>query len=366
MRYINAGTSKYVTALVTFCFSMAWAAKTHAYHPAVEALRKCAGVRGCPATVPSDFVLTPSGWFHPSCVVPILEDEVYNLMSGEASRSGGTTRIAPPCGHLPYDAQGTTYSPTARSTQKSPPPSIAHDYLADVHNGVSVSPVSIITATWTVPPAPPSDGATLYYFPAVRNWSPNGLIIQPVLEYNGASDNTPGWAIESWDCCDAQGNILKSASVVPVSPGEVINGAAVGSSCNATTGVCSTWTVQTGTLTRNLWSIGVVTNNPDAFGTGPNEVLAGAFEVWGVDTCSQLAYPRVHFSDVSVADINGRGLSPAAMNWVDNDWNTWPGHVPECWATAGHASGPSTTSVDISWSTCGAPPFLAIESLLLR
>jgi hypothetical protein len=109
-----------------------------------------------------------------------------------------------------------------------------------------------------------------------------------------------------------------------------------------------------------------VTNNTQAFGTGAYQVVAGAFEVYWVDRCSQLAGPGVSFGNVLVQDINGNILSPAAMHWVDNDWIAWPGGVPECWTTATHVANQNLTTANINWSLCGAPPLSAIESLLLR
>jgi len=109
-----------------------------------------------------------------------------------------------------------------------------------------------------------------------------------------------------------------------------------------------------------------MTNNNVPFGVFPLQVVAGAFEVWWVDTCSQLPYPGVSFGSVLVQDMNGNILSPAAMHWTQDDWIKWPGqYVPECWTTAAWANGSSMTTVNINWSLLGAPPLSAILSLLI-
>ena len=345
-----------------------------AYHPAVAALARCTRGNGCPTTVPSDYVLTPSGWFHPSCIVPIDEDEEYDLLASKVNRRDGTGRGVAPCGHLPYDKKGKMFDPSARASheapaqnpqdavaeasKQTPPPLISWDWLADIHNDVSVGGVSSIEATWSVPAKAPSPGAIIYLFPGVQN----GIILQPVL---GSDSRPDGWTIQSWACCDAGNNNLISSSWATARTGDSIFGTATGSSCNAATGVCSTWTINTVNMTTGGSSSGTLTNNTRAYGTGAGQVVAGALETYWVDRCAQLPVPAVSFLNVVVKDINAKAISPANLHWVNNDWATWPGHVPECWVKAyNYTTGDFTTGANIKWSLSGAPPFVAYTSIL--
>jgi hypothetical protein len=129
--------------------------------------------------------------------------------------------------------------------------------------------------------------------------------------------------------------------------------------------VCSTWTITTQNLTTGGSSVGVLTNNTIPFGTGPGQVVAGAFELNFVDTCSKLPYPGLSFGNVQVRGMNGNILSPATMNWVDGQLS---GFEPECWFKATHVNDSQNllTTANLNWSLCGAAPLSAIESLLLR
>ena len=369
MRRISRTASTYIVALAAFGFGAAWAAQARAQTPSnatgatgvVASLRMCSTVKGCPATVPSDFVLTPSGWSHPSCITPIHEDEVYDLISGTITRSDGTTRTAPPCLYPNYSSRGQTLRRFAQSTI-APATPLVQDWLANTENSASVGPVSYIQANWTVPPSPPWPGesAGFYYFPAVQGSS---NLIQPVLGYNTTIHAK--WTIQSWDFFNGT-NKLVGDVIVQVSPGDAIQGYARGTNCSSTGptyGVCSTWSVVTKDTNTGLSSTGVtVANVTESFGTQQGQVQGGVLEVAGMDICSQLAYPRLTFTAVTARDINGNTLSPSAMNW--SDVSRFGIYEPECWVRATHVNGASDTTVTINWSLCGAPPLVAIESLL--
>lgn len=105
-----------------------------------------------PPGVPADYVITPFGWFHPSCVRGVAsEDTVF--ADGRVQHADGTVDPAVPvCGYLAYTARGEIITPTLPSasgwieTANTPKPAPSPT--------PRVTSFSKLTATWTVPPPP--------------------------------------------------------------------------------------------------------------------------------------------------------------------------------------------------------------------
>ncbi len=264
---------------------------------------------GRPAQVPSEFMVTPHGYFHPSCVVELDDDDRVGD-SGEVIRGSGEKRTLGPCRHSRYDKHGRIVV-QREATAKTPPPTV-NGWVASI-SSTSVGPVKSISATWNVPRAPKVAGAqTLYFFPGLEPSATGDAILQPVLAWNGFNDGR--WTVASWNCCK-DANALHSKPKA-VSPGETITGSVVGSSCNAQ-GVCAAWKIRTAS-SRGASTILDTT----AHGEVLDWEFAGAFEAYGVDSCSQ--YPsdgRVAFTSVTVRQTSGAATRPA---WVAMDYGTSP------------------------------------------
>src|SRR4051794_33882845 len=140
-----------------------------------DVVRSLGGTR--PANVPAAYVATPQGYFHPSCVVELKEDE--NLDSDDdIIAANGTRRPLKLCLLSHFLANGEEVSPLFGT------PAIAHSYVADVET-TSAGAMSWISANWTVPNNPPTaSGQTLYFFPGLVPNSTNDTILQPVLGWN--------------------------------------------------------------------------------------------------------------------------------------------------------------------------------------
>lgn len=328
------------------------AADASSYAPAVASLPKCKAANGCLPGVPSDYVLTPAGWFHPSCIVAVHSDEDYDLLSGIITSGGGSTRLAPPCAYLPRDVQGNAFNPAARVHQ---PPSDS-GWLATTWNGSSIGSVTDLQAQWTVPSTPISGNGIVYLFPGLQNTT----ILQPVLAYNG-DDGTgglaPGWTIQSWDCCDATGNNIMNDSPVGVNQGDRISSELKGTNCNAESGVCSEWAVGVGDeATPQQWVSATIANNAQVFGTGAGQVVGGALEVYAINTCSQLPSSSEISFTVIAQDIDGNDVSPGNMNWA----SLTGAQTPNCEPTAAETNVGATSTVNIGWSSSAPLPVPAM------
>ena len=280
-----------------------------------------------PATVPFDFLPTPNGWFHPSCIIEVREDErVRGLRIEHAT---GTTRDIARCQHPHYSRSGNP---------------IFSDIVAPTVNGWAARADDVITAiewlsaTWAVPSNPSSNtGQTVYLFPGLEPATTGDTILQPVLAWNGLYAPA-GWAIYSWNCCRNGSQIHSTA--VPVSAGETISGYVWGTNCNGLTGVCNTWQVRTSSTNNSS------TLDTDSYGESLDWVFGGALEVYGVSACNQYpASSSVSYQNLTAHQVGGATLTPA--------WSTsiTAGVTPNC-VTGVDATADSVT---IRWcvpSTC--------------
>jgi len=293
---------------------------------------------GRPAGVPSDYVPTPNGWAHPSCIIRIGEGE--RLLPGNViGRLDGREERIAPCRFARYRRTG------ARIVGDVGAPT-ADGYIAQA-DSVTTAP-QWLSATWTVPPAPASSaGQTLYFFPglvpsATPPFGQTRRILQPVLAWNGLNPATgtawPGWSISSWNCCP-EGN-QHASDLVSVAAGETISGYVWGTTCNAATHLCDTWQVRTSSNNSS-------STLPTDSGTDVLDwVFGGAMEVYGLTACNQYpATTSVTFQNLNVTAIGGAQFVPAWQPSVT------PGVTPNC-SIGAHANG---SSVTVDWcipTTC--------------
>jgi len=260
--------------------------------------------------VPDGHVITPSGYFHPSCVRQLAEGETL-LADGRIVRhADGTTESIPACDYPRYTASGEIMSG---------PLAITHSYVERAEATTSTS-YGGLTATWVVPPAPTtSDGQTVYFFPGLDDINDTVSILQPVLGWN--ADFAGAWGIASWNCCPS--GITVESPAVSVSPGDEIKGI-IWDTCGAGTVSCPTWKVISEDLsTGRSTTLGDTPSEGQTF----NWAFAGALEVYNLNQCSD--YPpngSLTFSHVALYDYNFDRISNPGWSFT----NEASGLTPQC------------------------------------
>jgi hypothetical protein len=148
-----------------------------------------------PAGVPEGYVITPFGYFHPSCVRQLGNGDT--VLGGRViQHADGTLETLAVCEQPRYTASGEL---VITGPEGSEPPTIGHSWIESASTTTSTSYGELV-ATWTVPPAPTSNnGQTVYLFPGMEDINDVVSIIQPVLGWN--SDFGSAWGIASWNCC---------------------------------------------------------------------------------------------------------------------------------------------------------------------
>jgi len=268
-----------------------------------------------PAGVPQEFVITPYGYFHPSCVSEVKKGEALLASGRILQHADGTLENLPACAYPHYTSRGEKIAAT-----ESEPPTITHAWV-EYADTTTTTAYGDLTAIWPVPPAPLSnDGQTVYFFPGLEDENDVVTILQPVLGWNAFS-NLTAWSIASWNCCPS--GITVESSPLHVSSGNEIKGA-IKDTCSAGTISCSTWTITSEDVTTGHSTS--LSNTPSE-GQTFNWAFAGALEVYNVAQCSD--YPSngsLTFSDVTLYDYNFHRISNPG--WAMTIWAT--GLTPQC------------------------------------
>ncbi len=283
--------------------------------------------RNRPATVPAGYLVTPFGYFHPTCVKHLSRGDVLLKDQHAVQHVDGSFDSIPVCDYPRYNAKGEDVSNThslATDSQGRLPTISGDNWIEDesISTGTSFGE---LVANWSVPPAPTSnDGQTLFFFPAMNDTNTeydtnNGSIIQPVLGWNG--DYTNAWSIASWNCCIT--GITSESSPVSVNAGDTILGT-IQSTCSAGTLSCSSWNI----TTKDVTSGGTTTllqssSNGQTF----NQAYAGTLEVYNITQCSD--YPpngALEFSNVALYDNDFNLIS--SPSWIFD--NYYSSLTPQC------------------------------------
>jgi hypothetical protein len=198
-----------------------------------------------PAGVPSNFVITPFGYFHPSCVLQLKKGEHVDN-GGVLHRADGSTAEVGACQYPHYMPSGemaagpsqTDNSATEPATEQeqgaftqpsttqpsTTQPSITHSWIENSQIAASGGPaLGKEVSTWTVPPAPLiNDGQTVFFFPGLETAYSSGgnSILQPVIEYTDGA-----WSAASWNCC--QSGTANESTPIAVNPGDTMLGTTV-------------------------------------------------------------------------------------------------------------------------------------------
>ncbi len=267
-----------------------------------------------PPQVPENYVVTPFGYFHPSCVVHLAEGEEL-LEGGERiQRADGSIYTVPVCEYPHYTARGEMFA--AASTVR--PPTITHSWIVSGSTTTNSSYGEIV-ANWNVPSTPQSyDDQTLYFFPGLQDQNDGVSILQPVLGWN--SDFHEGWGIASWNCCP-HGTADESAPF-RANPGDQILGT-VKSTCSAGTLSCPTWKITT--QDQTLGSATTLNNTPSE-GQTFNWAFGGVLEGYNIVQCSD--YPPNNYLTFSPTLYDDNFNIVQNPGWSLTDWAE--GLTPQC------------------------------------
>jgi hypothetical protein len=275
-----------------------------------------------PANVPSDYVITPFGYFHPSCVRIAKAGEIV-LADGRIRFADGTEEtIAAVCSFPHYTAKGEL---VAEGSANPGPLYIEHSWI-EAGQVSDSTPYNGVVGAWSVPQTPTTnDGQTLFFFPGLMH-SPSDpvLIIQPVLGWNDGQSGAGPWNIASWNCCPS--GMAWSSTAVTVNTGDQISGTVMAACGAVIVQECSKWTITTTDVTTR----GTTTLNVEYPSLMTFEwAVSGALEVYSITQCSD--YPpdgSITFNSVGLYDNYFRRIQHPA--WSPEYWVTEGQTDPWC------------------------------------
>lgn len=288
-----------------------------------------------PAGVPTDYVVTPNGYFAASCVQRVQANERVHT-DGSIERADGTIRKPAACTMPHYSSDGTRVEAngtvTALTSKARKAPTI-NGWVMDSDYSSSVA-IGRIVASWVVPSAPSKQSSqTDYYFPGMEQSEASAKsILQPVLGWNAFS-NFPQWSMASWNCC-VSGTTYYS-NPISVSAGDQITGDTK-STCGAWPS-CATWAI----ISTDETTGGSTTLDTDPY-AALSWVFGGVNEVYSVSSCAQLpASGSITYSSIQVYDINNNRI--ASPPWV-NEYDVGS-QKPQC----SYNIASSASTVTLSW-----------------
>jgi len=258
-----------------------------------------------PASVPGDYVITPNGYFHPSCVVHLDEDDEITA-GGDVLRPDGRSRKVGACAYPSFDASGRARTDV-----------FYNGYIAlSATDPDGTTNANQMKARWVVPSGPTNaSGQTLYFFPGLEQ-APNVItILQPVLAWNGFGDSA--WTMTNWNCCKS--GTTFHGNTIRVRTGDRIEGTMKGTCKNGQP--CPTWRIVSTDVTTGQ----TTTFKTSSFGQAFNWWFGGAMETYGVNTCNQFpANGSITFDHINVYDVDFVQVTPVWFDHVDGS------NAPSC------------------------------------
>jgi hypothetical protein len=287
-----------------------------------QALPRAAANR--PAGVPEGYVITPFGYFHPTCVNQLAKGDVLHQDEQTIEHANRTIDKIQACPYAHYRADGEQVIGDERAVEK---PDISHAWV-EWGSVTTASSFGFMYAFWNVPPAPTTyHDQTVFLFNGMEDIHDVVSIIQPVLGWN--ADYPSGWGIASWNCC--VNGTVNEATPMPVSSGDLIYGYMF-DTCAAGTVTCSTWDIVTWDLTNRKFSELLNTSN---HGQTFNWAFGGVVEVYNIVQCSDYpngpadgytgAGPAIHFYNQGL--FNDQFVRIAQPAW---QISTASGLTPSC------------------------------------
>lgn len=261
--------------------------------------------------LPPDYVVTPSGAFHPSCV--------HELPSGASVDDGVVTRLGSvisnitPCLYPSYrpDTIVTPLATVLPPVDYSVPGYRYNGWLTFAwYKTGTQSPFSNLSVNFKVPNYPPLDNnQVVAIFPGFQDTYPSGnWIIQPVIYYN----KDWGWVMFSaYYGCGQPGctnNSFIYTNPVSVFPGHVMRGTVSRSGGVPIYSPTQKWVIKISNLTNGKSS---VLNSTTYYGN-PTFVTAGAVETYNIANCANFPSPDYEiFSSILV-----NGVTPPTSKWI--------------------------------------------------
>jgi hypothetical protein len=266
-----------------------------------------------PAAVPEGYMITPFGYFHPSCVNRLAKGDVLHQESQTIERASGSIETIPMCAYPHYRADGEKVIGDERAVAN---PDISHAWVENA-NVTTTTGYGRFWADWIVPPAPTSnDGQTVFLFNGLEDINDVVSIIQPVLGWN--ADFAGAWGIASWNCC-INGNV-NEATPVQVKSGDLIYGW-MSNNCAKGTETCASWSIETLDLTTLVSS---AMNGTSNYGQTFNWAFGGVLEVYNIIQCSDYPPDPIHFFNQGLSNDKFVQIKP---KWV---MSTAAGLTPSC------------------------------------
>jgi hypothetical protein len=269
-----------------------------------------------PATVPSGYVITPFGYFHPGCVVHLAEGDELRPNRSVIQHANGTSGQMPACGHPHYTADGEAVYGDAQGAKD---PNISHSWIIATNVTTTTSSFGWVSAFWNVPPAPASnDGQTVFFFPGLESTPDVVEIVQPVLGWN--SDFASAWGIASWNCCVS--GTTYEATPYRVSPGDTIYGY-VNALCSGGTLSCDSWRIVTSDLENGTQSGMTATTDKVTW----NWAFSGVLEAYNIAQCTD--YPdngAISFYNIKLENNSHQLIGKP--EWTVTSWAK--GLTPQC------------------------------------
>jgi len=275
-----------------------------------------------PASVPSDYVITPFGYFHPSCVQQVKEGETL-LGDGRIQFADGTEETkAPSCSFPRYTPTGEL---VIEGSANPEPLEISWSWIEAGQVATSTT-YDAVMASWTVPQTPSTDdGQTLFFFPALAHSDSTPPseepIIQPVLGWDDGQPGVGPWNIASWNCCPA--GMTWNSTPVTVNSGDQIQGLVMSACGAAIVQSCSRWSITTQDVTTGgSTTLNITYPSLMNFPWG----LSGVLEVYYIYQCSDFPPDgSITFSNVALFDNYFRRIAS-------------PGWSPELFVTLGQTT----------------------------
>ncbi len=271
-----------------------------------------------PPNVPQEYVITPFGYFHPSCVALLAEGDTL-LPDGRVQHTDGTVEAAHVCNYPHYTSGGVVVAANAKASRIHSPE--ISGWLESVSVTTSES-YHKITASWVVPPAPTSeDGQVLYLFPGFEDSNDVISIVQPVLQWGAATGGGGDyWVLGSWNCCPS--GVSWYSPFVDVNVGDTILGT-ISPNCETGIEYCPTW---------NVVGKDETTGEETTLAKTPAEkqvwnwAFGAVSEDYGVGRCSDFPDNSGVTFTVRLYDQNGNPITNP--DWQGTQWISNPN--PNC------------------------------------
>jgi hypothetical protein len=300
-----------------------------------------------PSGVPADYVITPFGYFHPSCVMQLKKGESIQP-GGVLRHADGSTEQVAPCPYPHYKPSGELAVAGSLDAHKTAVTQETDTTLPPTINGwVENSNTTIGTAygqvvsTWTCPPLPlAQDGQVVFFFPGLEPLSPQPdyTILQPVLNYGDYG--APSYSLASWNCCPS--NITWASSPINVSPGDTLAGTIV-MTCAAGTLTCPTWNViSEDKTTSQSTELSGTSNAGNTFNWG----FGGVLEAYNIVQCAD--YPNNPSLTMNTLLYDSNLSLVPSPDWTDS-LNAASDGVPQC----EYAVNSTTTNTTLTYGTTG-------------